>query len=330
MDTITSKSDKSSKTTDSGQYYRLDGQGGGAEISKQDIDLSQGLTWVRLTPSAVKGFLREYLPQTPHFVSELLSAHETRPRVTVYNDCLLATFRGVNLNKSAVPEDMIAIRLWIQKNVIITVQRRKLSSTQEIHQHLDQGTGPEDIGEFLEMLLTTLVDKASEIISTMDDSLDKIEDNTVINFTKVDRANLNEIRRRIVIMRRHLVPQRDAINRIPIDKLTWLDEKNLVHLREISDSCTRAVEDLNAEHERATIIHEELFAMVQEKINQKMYLLSIVAVIFMPLSFITGLLGINVGGIPGANFKYAFLIVCFLMIIIFIGQFIYLKHKKWF
>lgn len=313
-------------------FYRLDGNGGAIKILEEDVCLGNSIIWARLNSSDVNSFLKKHLPQTPEFIFNLLCAKETRPRAMSYKDTLLAIFRGVNLNHKASPEDMVSIRLMIQKNFIITVQNRNLVSAQEVLNSLEQGTGPEDIADFLESLLVFLTDTTSDVIVNFDDVLDSIEDefsSNSMNGMKYDRSKLNDLRRRIVVMRRYLVPQRDAINRIPIDKLSWLHETNLMHLREISDSYTRIIEDLNAAHERATIIHEELFARLQENMNQKMYLLSIVALIFMPLSFVTGLLGVNVGGIPGTDFKYAFLILCALMLGIFACQLLYLRIKKW-
>jgi zinc transporter len=310
------------------QTYELDGKGAAREIELTNMQ-SDKMYWIRLNIDSVKSFFTTYFPNTPSFVKAMLSAKESRPRTLAYEDSLLAAFRGVNLNKGSDPEDMISIRLWIHGNTIITVQRRKLATTQDMIQTLKNGVGPKNISEFLEVLLSTMTDKTIDAISSLDNSLDHIEDELIARTTKIDRTQLNVMRRRIVIMRRYLVPQRDAIGRIPVDKLTWLNETNSMHLREIADSCTRAVEELNAEHERATIIHEELFTIAQETLDKRMYLLSLVAIIFMPLSFITGLLGINVGGIPGSSFKYAFLVVCIAMFLIFCGQFLYLKRKKW-
>ncbi|APC97527.1 CorA family divalent cation transporter [Francisella frigiditurris] len=311
--------------------YCLDRHGG-----LKDVDISIGanftktkdLIWIRLTPREVKPFFEKFLPDEPDFVKDSLSALETRPRVLVYKDALLATFRGINLNKKSAPEDMISVRLWMKDNIIISVQRRSLSSINNILDNLKQGAGPVSSADFLEDLLAELIDKTSETIKELDDQLDKIEDH-ILSIKNADRINLNVIRRRVIVLRRYLIPQRDAINRIPVDKISWLDEKNLAHLREIADSCTRVVEYLNAEYERANIIHEELFALVQENINKKMYILSIVAIIFMPLTFITGLLGINVNGIPGAGYKYAFLIVCLIIFIISCCQIVYFRIKKW-
>ena len=114
-----------------------------------------------------------------------------------------------------------------------------------------------------------------------------------------------------------------------MDKISWLTDKNLLHFREIADANTRLLEDLAASKERANILYESLFAMAQEAMNQKMYILAIVAVIFMPLSFLTGLFGINVGGIPGRAYRYAFWIFCAVLFVILIAQFYWLRRRRW-
>ena len=306
----------------------LDGQGGAVEISLDQLNTQQGLVWVHLDLASVKPFLKQ-APSSSLLVEKVLAAKVTRPRTLASNDALLATFRGVNSNKGSSPEDMISIRLWMSKSMIVTVQRRHLTTVADIETSLRDGVGPKNAAEFLEMLLYTITDQTSEVVSALGKKFDAIEDELSEALNKVNRRDLNDMRRRIIILRRYLIPQREAINRIPIDKLSWLNEVNLMHLREITDVSTRILEDIDAERERATVIHEELLALSQEAINKKMYLLSIVAVIFLPLSFVTGLLGINVGGIPGATFRYGFIFVCLFLLFVFGLQLIFLKRKQW-
>ena len=76
-------------------------------------------------------------------------------------------------------------------------------------------------------------------------------------------------------------------------------------IREIAERTSRFVEDIDAAKDRAAITQEELNSRLSEQMNKAMYVLSIVAAIFLPLGLLTGLLGINVGGIPGAENKWA-------------------------
>ncbi|MCF6768143.1 zinc transporter ZntB [Thiotrichales bacterium 19S11-10] len=307
--------------------FSLDKKGSAKEIAEDQWQKNKGLIWIRLDLNAAKDFLKK-IEISPLAIS-ILSAQDTRPRTLMFDDYLLGSFRGVNLNKSSAPEDMISVRVLIKNNLIITVQRRNLLTTNEIENLLLHNAGPKSSSEFLEILLATLTDKSSDVSALIDGQLDEVEDELHNGVKIINKHHLNDIRRRVITLRRYLVPQREAINRINADKLSWLDPAHSLRLHETSDSCIRIIEDLDAMYQRATILHEELSALTQEKINQKMYLLSIVAVIFMPISFITGLLGINVGGIPGAEFGYGFFTVCIILLFVITIQIFYLRKKHW-
>lgn len=306
----------------------LDGNGNGQISDIDQIHQDMGLIWIQSDLDSIESVL-DKLNLHSHLIKDFLSAAETRPRTLIYGDTLLASFRGVNLNIGSVPEDMIAIRLLIQRNLIITVQRRKLLSVAAINQSLEEGNGPKTPAEFLEILLSSMTEKSIDVIDSLGNQLDVIED-SVVEKTDVDyHIELGNMRRRIIVLRRYLIPQREAISHIPLNKLSWMIEADYLRLREIVDASARLLENLDAERDRAIVLHEELFTRSQEALNKKMYLLTIVAIIFMPLSFITGLLGINVEGIPGAGLGYGFLVVCAILIGIFLIQLFYLKKKRW-
>ena len=103
-----------------------------------------------------------------------------------------------------------------------------------------------------------------------------------------------------------------------------------MRIREVSDRLIRNIEDLDAVRERAAVTQEELLSRLSDQMNTRMYVLSVVAAIFLPLGFLTGLLGINVGGIPGTENPWAFLIFLLFIIVIFVGQMLWFRSKKWF
>jgi zinc transporter len=120
------------------------------------------------------------------------------------------------------------------------------------------------------------------------------------------RTELAELRRQVVSLRRFLAPQREALSRLHSARLSWLDDDERARLRETSNQLTRYVEDLDAVRDRAGVTHEQIESHLSEQLNRRMYVLSIIAAIFLPLGFLTGLLGVNLGGIPGANSELAF------------------------
>ena len=87
--------------------------------------------------------------------------------------------------------------------------------------------------------------------------------------------------------------------------------------------------DRDSARDRAAVSQDELNSRLSEQMNHTMYVLSIVAAVFLPLGLFTGLLGINVGGIPGTEDPWAFLIVCVLLVVIAIGLLVVFRRKRW-
>ncbi len=112
-------------------------------------------------------------------------------------------------------------------------------------------------------------------------------------------------------MRRYLAPQREALSTLHIDA-PGLAGRGTARppLRETADRLTRYVEELDAARERSMIIKDDIANQLAEAANRTLYVLAIISGIFLPLAFLTGLLGINIGGMPGVESASAFWIFC--------------------
>ena len=130
-------------------------------------------------------------------------------------------------------------------------------------------------------------------------------------------------------IRRYLAPQRDMLSRLAIEPTPLLSDRDRMHLRETADELTRQVEELDLLRERAALIQEQMSAMASEQMNRTMYVLSLVAAIFLPLGLVTGLLGVNVGGIPGSESPWAFAGLCALMVVLAVLEFLLFRKMRW-
>ena len=314
--------------------YLLDGSGGGRELQWGDIESwtpDQGPLWVHLDyshPDAVR-----WLEQESHLAPELaaaLTAEETRPRSVSSHGGLLVILRGVNLNQGANPEDMVAVRMWVEEHRIITTRQRRARAVQAVRDALVAGDGPLTASEFLVAIAAGLTERIGAVLSELDDRVDALEDEVLTGESYELRAKIGSLRRESIALRRYLAPQRDAVARLQNERVPWLGEITRAHLREIADRTTRYVEDLDSARDRAAVTQDELNHRLSERMNKTMYVLSIVAGIFLPLGLLTGLLGINVGGIPGTENAYAFLIVCVLLVVVAILQAALFRRMRWF
>lgn len=313
--------------------YIIDGEGGGTAVDWQGITdwrPEKGLLWIHLDYS--NEYAKQWL-QTESKLSalscDILMEQDSRPRFITTQEGFLLILRGVNCNPDSDPDDMVALRMGFEENRIITIRHRRVMAINDIHEATEARSGPKSAVGFLTMVIDRMVNRMGDVVAEIDDQVDELEDTVLTAESYELRSQLAKIRRQIIGLRRYIAPQRDVMARLQNEPLEWLSDKAKLHLRELLERTARFVEDLDSARDRAAITQEELNNRLSEQMNKAMYVLSIVAAIFLPLSLLTGLLGINVGGIPGAENKWAFLIVTFLLIMIallLIGLF---RRVKW-
>jgi zinc transporter len=313
--------------------YILNGDGGGTAVDwkgVRDWRSEKGPLWIHLDYSSEK--VKRWL-QTESKLSDLscdiLMEEDTRPRFITTQEGFLLILRGVNCNPGADPEDMVALRMSFEENRIITMRQRRVMAIHDINKSIEAGTGPKSIIEFLTQVIDRIIDRMGDVIAEIDDQVDELEDAVLTDKIYELRSQLARLRRQSISLRRYIAPQRDILARLQNEHLEWLGDKEKLHLRELSERTVRFVEDLDSARERAAITQEGLRNHLAEQMNKAMYTLSIVAAIFLPLSLLTGLLGINVGGIPGAEHKWAFAEVTVVLIAIGVGLIVWFKKIKW-
>lgn len=296
-----------------------------------DWQPDDGYLWVHLDYSQAEAadWVRRDSGIGPIEASAIL-AEETRPRSLVLEHGLLVILRGVNLNPGADPEDMVSVRIWMDQQRIISTGQRKLLSIDDLRQRIIQGRGPGSPGEFLVHLGELISERIGDVVDEMQDQVDSLEVEVVTGNYQELRFALASVRRQAVGLRRYLAPQREALGRLFSERSSLLDDAVRMRIRELADRMTRYIEDLDEARDRASVTHEELLNRLAELTNRRMYLLTMIAAIFLPLSFLTGLLGINVGGIPGAEYKAAFAIVVLLLVLVGVGQWLFFRWRKWF
>jgi zinc transporter len=244
---------------------------------------------------------------------EALLAGETRPRWLVLESGLLVVLRGVNLNPGAEPEDMVALRLWIEPRRVITVEGRPVRAVDDLRSALADGRGPRDAGDFLAAVTRLLLNRMNPVLDELEEEGDKLEEDVLRQPKPGLRQRVGQHRRQCIQLRRHLAPMREVVAALALDADAPLAPPVRRHLHESADRLVRIVEDLDTLRDRAAVTHDELGAALGDQINTTMYRLSLIAAIFLPLSLLTSLLGINVAGIPWAGQPWAFLAVCLVL-----------------
>ncbi len=305
----------------------LDGKGGLEGFGADERLDGDRIHWVHMDYTHPQTAQWMHNNQVPERVIDALTAAETRPRATEIAGGLLVYLRGVNLQPGARPEDMIALRLWLGPQGVISTQKRTLVSVETEESQLKSGEGPSTAPALVAALVDELTWRMEDVIEHLETEVESCAEQLEDAPTAALTPQLGRLRRRAITLRRYLTPQREALVKLQSDRL--FAEQDVIQIREATDRLLRLLEDLDAAREHATLLQEEVFAVQNEAINDRMYLLAIISALFLPLGFLTGLFGINVGGLPGVENERAFWWFCAGMSVIALGVVIWMRKRRW-
>lgn len=319
----------------------LDGQGGCSALTMAqlcDWKPEDGIIWLHFErdhPATA-----EWITKKGGFdplVAEALLAEDSRPRVEPVGDALLIILRSVC---AAPPEDeenpsddidLVPLHAWVEERRLVTFRDRGhyITALRDIRLALEKGKGPKQPGELLALVSDKLVRDLEPVLDEMDEEADELDEMIFQGDAGEVRQRLKMLRRRSVQLRRYLAPQRDALNRIEHDDASWLTERDKLRFREVIDKLMRFIEYLDAIRDRTAILHDDLSTVIGERIARNSNRLSALAALLLPPSLVAGLFGMNVGGIPGVNDTWAFVIIVAMVCITSAVTFVILKRINW-
>lgn len=296
---------------------------------------TNGWRWLhfnRLAPET-----REWLEESSDLDEAVISAllqTETRPRCAPYEDGLLLNLRGVNHNPGAEPEDMISVRIWATNNLVISMRSYPVKAIHELREQTGRDV-PNSTAELLARIAAKLIDYIDPVVEQLKEEADEFEEIMLDGQGRLSPRDLAEFRRTILLLRRYVQPQTDAMGQLQREARMHragapvFDESDQVVLRDTADHIIRISEELDSIRDRAAVLQDQVVGQRQEQLNQRLLALSIVSAIFLPLSYVTGLLGMNLAGIPWAHEPWAFGGVVGVTCLLGVGVLVFLKSKRW-
>lgn len=314
----------------------LDGEGGAREIgweAARDWQPARNgeVLWVHLqrTHPGLEEWLMDDLTISEP-TAELLTSDATRPRAFREGQALVATLRGINFNPGADPEDMLSMQLWSDGARVITLRRDPLQTPRLVRGDLDAGLGPVDAGSLVTALTEHLIERMSHAIVDMNAVIDELEDETIESDAVETLDKIAMIRRNCLALKRHMSPQHEALLAIAHGAPGWFEEHDRREIAESIARLRRYLDDLDISKESAIVLQDDIRARAAANSQRTQYVLAVVAGIFLPLTFITGLLGINVGDIPLAETgSHGFWIICGLCAGLLVVEVLLLRRLKW-
>ncbi|GMG83879.1 zinc transporter ZntB [Paralimibaculum aggregatum] len=271
--------------------------------------------WTHLCFSArTEGVLRDEIGLAEEIADALLE-RDTLPRVLTVEGSTLLILRGINQLEGAEPEDMISLRLVISEQRVLSLEFRRLRQIDRMIEAFRRGEPPATPGAFVTRLVELLRADVEPVLDGLERDIDGLERRLLrvgAELGKDERALLIDARQDAIQLTRYIAPQAHALETLAGLKPGWLGSRR--RLRSEAAAFQRIAQDLEAVRARAQLVAEEASMAVTERTSRVMLTLSAVSVVFLPITALTGLLGVNLAGIPYAEAPWAFAAFCVLLL----------------
>ena len=263
------------------------------------------------------------------FNADLLTVPSTRSRCTVIEDRAMVVMRVAR--PGAEPEDMgrQLLTLWIEKGRVIIASELNILDFLGLTKWESSHHAPVSPADMVARLGLRAADRLEPLVEMLGDRLDNIEEALIVQNNHKANSKLADLRRNLISFRRIVWPQRDVLNTLEIEDLSFFSTRDRLRLREASARSARIGDELQALSERAVLVHEQIIDARAEQMNQTMLVLAAVTVVFMPLTLLTGALGMNVAGIPFSDNPHAFWSVCVGLLLLSLGIVWWMRGRRW-
>ncbi len=292
----------------SGFAWIVDADGAHARRVERDMALAHaaGFVWIHFASNVgdVQRWLREQAGLDA-FIVDALTAAETRPRAEKIADGAFVNLRGRSDEELDASDVLASIRIWAVKGRVVTVSRKRLVVLPRVEEQVAAGE-LRDPGDLIAALATAITEDLDPVVADLGDGLDECEQKLSAHQVFELRRAVTRMRSEAINYRRFLSPQRAALERLAALPGDWLGEDDRSHLSAAADRAARMAEEVEAIRERAALMHEALTDLRAEQLDQRSLVIAMVAMVFLPLTFLTGLYGMNVKGLPYAEEPWAF------------------------
>ncbi|WP_010161289.1 zinc transporter ZntB [Sphingomonas sp. PAMC 26617] len=297
---------------------------------KAALDTPGDLVWVHLTTN--NAHAQDWLTdvaKVPDYVVDALTTTESRPRCDALGDGAFLNLRGRSDEELTASDPLASVRIWAVAGRVISVTRRSLTAVEAVTKAVEKGTIA-DPGDLIAAFASAITEELDPEVGELGDELDDCEADLDADKVFELRRKVTKVRSTAIGYRRFVQPQRAALEKLAALPCDWLHDDDRLHLNSAADRAARMAEELEAIRERSALMHEALTDLRAEQIDSRSLLISIVALIFLPLTFLTGLYGMNVEGLPFAKEPWAFDLIGGVCITITVGIIGYFSAKRWF
>ena len=267
----------------------------------------------------------------PLVLEDILNTHQ-RPKFEEYDNYLYIVLKSLSVENHAFSIGYEQISILMLNNLVVTFKEKKDDIFIPLKQRLKNSKGGiRNLGsDYLSYaILDTIVDHMFFMLDSIDESIETTEEDLLVNPTSGSLSAIQKIRRELIYIRKSISPLREVIAAIPRSDSPLIQEKTHIYFRDVYDHVLRITETIESHRDLLSGLLDIYMSSVSNKMNEVMKVLTAFASIFIPLTFIAGIYGMNFEYMPELKWKWAYPTLWISFISIPVVLIIYFKRKKW-
>jgi magnesium transporter len=294
------------------------------------------LVWVSLENAddqEISMVLKDWFHFHPLPIEDVMSSGYQTAKIDDFLTYIFIIAHAINPDFSLVNLDTMELDLFLGENFLVTCSHQQnMPPVEKVWKMIERDERLYQNGsDFLcHAILDALVDDYMPLIDQLDEEIDWLEDQVLSTPEPKTLERILNLKHAVMSLRRIISPQREVINRLSRDEFPMIDRQSRIYYRDIYDHLVRIQDLTESLRDIVSGAMDIYLSSTSLKLNNVMKALTIVSTIFLPMSFITGIFGMNFKYLPGLESQTAVSIMWAVFIIVPVGMLSFFKYKKWF
>lgn len=294
---------------------------------------SDAIAWIDVVGLSDEAFIEELgmkFGLNPLLLEDAINTQQ-RPKIDEYESYIFGVFKMLYLSETnELVKEHVALVLF--EKCVLVFQEVKEDVFQGVRDRLTSGLGrlrSRSSDYLFFALLDAIIDNYFVVLENINNRMDVLEEEVYNDPTPDVAHKIQQLKKEILKVRRYIFPVRELVSRLIDSESHLISKDTKLFLRDAHDHCTEINENLQVYREMSMSLMEMYMSNMSNKMNEVMKVLTIMASIFIPLTFVAGVYGMNFKNMPELETENGYFVVWGVMIVLFIGMMVYFKRKGW-
>lgn len=257
---------------------------------------------------------------------------QQRSKFDEYDNGIFMIIKALSFDSSQERIVKEQVALFFRQGVILTFQEDHTDLFETVRGRIHSGKGKvrqRGVDYLAYALVDTIVDNYYVVLDSLEEKVEKLEDMLLDNPDNTVKAHIHFLKKEIILVRKSVAPLREAINRFSKSDNELIEDTTFIFIRNVYDHTIQLMDTIDNYRDILNGLQDLYISEISFKMNQVMQVLTVITTIFVPLSFLVGLYGMNFDNMPELHFKYGYFILLGVMTSLVIGLLYWFKKRNW-